>query len=144
MFLLQLGREEGTELKAAVGGIKGRRVRLMLVLLGHFLVRAGNAKLLWLLGVGAGNLIICTVIIGGIKEESSPEKLLEEQRYLEGKAAHSPPPVTGKRKPHLVRTSTPFFVPVESTHLQQATCAKPTQAPAPSTCVFADLLCLCS
>lgn len=141
LFLLQLGREEGTESKVAVGGIKGRRVRLMLILPDHFLVRAGNAKLL---GVGAGNIIIWTVIIEGIKEESPSAKLPEEQRYLEGKTANSPSPATGKRKPHLVRTRAPFPVPVKSTHLPQAPCARQTQAPAPSTYLFADLLCLCA
>lgn len=59
----------GNELKAA-SEKKLRSQAYSRSVPGHFLVRTGHAKFLQLLGGGAGNRIICTVIIEGIEEES--------------------------------------------------------------------------
>lgn len=100
---------------------------------GHFLVSTGNAKLLRLLGGGAGNIIIWTVIIEGIKEESSTEKLPEKQRHSECKAGHSHPPVLWPHEEEttLGRDRVSFRVLKESSRLQPGLCAK--QNPNPST-----------
>lgn len=60
---------------------------------GHFLFGTGNAKLLWLLGGGSGNIIIWTVIIEGIKEESTTESLPKKQRHSGFKAGYLYSPV---------------------------------------------------
>lgn len=83
---------------------------MLSLLPGHFLVGTENAKLLWLWGGGAGNIIIRTVIIEGIKEESPTEKLPEKQRHSEFQAGHSHPcslAATRGRKWRLVRIRSP-------------------------------------
>lgn len=97
---------------------------------GHFLVGAGNAKLLWLLGRGAGNIIICTVISEGIKEESPTGKFPKKTKALRVQNGHFTLQSRGHRKEQttLGQDRGPFPAPKRSPHIC-SWCSVPNKIP---------------